>query len=129
MSKPLLSELQYRTLTIGARRRALGRHNGRSICPTGWLGPVDVSPADVKMIYYGFPVQRQGKIQFNAKAFGLARYRAAGAAIAKSFTRLCVQGLAERRSGGLLLTEHGLDLANRFISPLEAGWLDERLTP
>jgi hypothetical protein len=99
-----LSELQYRIMTVGARRRALGQ----SARPDA----ADVMPGHVKAIHYGHSAGP-----------------AAAASISKSFARLIDRGLAERApGGGVRLTAAGLDLANSSLTHGEAVWLDSRLT-
>lgn len=73
----------------------------------------DCTPADVKQLYYGFPVTGNGCLLFSVKNIGLSRYRSAGVAISRSFDALARRGLVLRfRSwSGVRLTDEGREVA------------------
>jgi hypothetical protein len=77
----------------------------------------DVTPADVKAAYYGFPLRPKGtKIFFDKAEVGHDRYNNASVAISHAFDHLARKGLAERLSGGqgLRLTEKGWEVVERI---------------
>ena len=73
----------------------------------------DCTPADVKQLYYGFPVTGAGSLLFSVKNIGLPRYRAAGVAISRSFDSLARRGLVHRfhNWSGVRLTDEGRKVA------------------
>ena len=125
-----LSELQATALTIGYLNRKSGKHKmniryalaGAALHRLGWLGPVDVTPSDLKEAYYGFQKQLFVRnYRFLPGEIGADAYHAAAASICKCFKRLEARGLVKRRSNGIWLTPTGLEMAAQLISPQEQG--------
>lgn len=53
-----------------------------------------VTPADVKVAYYGFPTRRQGRCHwFSVRDIGFSRYRSASVAICRAFATIDQKGL------------------------------------
>lgn len=78
-----------------------------------------VTPAAVKIAYYGFSLWRpSSKCCFSRAGQGLkARHNAAGVCIARSFDRMTRKKLAERLYGkGIVLTELGKITAENLCS-------------
>jgi len=71
------------------------------------LFSTDVTPADVKVAYYGFPLRKKGKLSFCVAEIGFIRYRNAGVAISRSFAALARRGLVTRNYYGISLTDFG----------------------
>ena len=71
------------------------------------LFSTDVTPAEVKIAYYGFPLRKKGKLSFCVAEIGFIRYRNAGVAISRSFAALVRRGLVTRNYHGISLTELG----------------------
>jgi hypothetical protein len=99
-----LSKLQKTILLIGLE------NNDRL------TGKVDVSNAEVKLAYYGFPgIRKRWGISFSKAAIGPSRYNTASSNIARSFDNLVKRGLAEREYGyGIRLTSLGREVAKKL---------------
>ena len=52
-----------------------------------------VTPADVKIAYYGFPTRSKGHHWFSVKEIGFNRYRSAGVAICRAFATIEKKGM------------------------------------
>lgn len=102
-----LSRLQRVILALALKNPRKGR-----VSPFP-MDRVDVTPAAVKVAYYGFPLSPKGrKIFFNKSEVGRDRYNNAAVAIARAFDHLARKGLVERVTGwGLQLTEKGREVA------------------
>ena len=75
---------------------------------------VDVTPREVKINYYGFPVAYPWRRScvFNTNEIGFPRYRSAGVCIVQAFQSLIKRGLAkEVRCCGIKLTGKGVNVA------------------
>lgn len=67
-----------------------------------------LTPAEVKVAYYGFPIRRKGKLWFRVSEIGFKRYRMAGVCVSRAFAALERKELVERSCEGLKLSEAGL---------------------
>lgn len=105
-----LSELQRVILRLAIENRANGR-----------AGKADVSPTDVKRVYYRLTENPRGtKIHFSRNAIGIARYNSIAVTISRSFVRLVASGLAEKSYYGLRLTIKGEAVAIKYLTSLRA---------
>lgn len=101
-----LSKLQ-RTILL------LARETGQ----TSFSRPADVTHAEVKAAYYGFPLRPRGtKIFFDKSEIGHDRYNNASVAVSNACKRLVSRDLAESvpGGGGLWLTEKGWETVARL---------------
>ena len=71
------------------------------------LFSIDVTPANVKVAYYGFHLRKKGNFSFCVPEIGFTRYRSAGVAISRSFAALARKGLVTRHYDGICLTDFG----------------------
>ncbi|MFC1513101.1 hypothetical protein ACFL5J_01490 [Thermodesulfobacteriota bacterium] len=88
----------------------------KTVLILGNKGEGGVTPVDVKVAYYGFPLRPKGtKIFFDKKEVGFTRYNNASVAIARVFDLLARKGLAERiHNYGVILTVKGIELARQI---------------
>jgi len=109
-----LSKLQKCILLLALKKDKPFYTSGQ-IFFDGWNSPPDVTPAQIKMEYYGFPINRQGtKLLFKRSEVGKARYLNASVAISNAFAHLERKGLAEKRFRGITLTERGWSVAKNL---------------
>jgi len=117
-----LSRLQ-KTILLLALEKANRRRKGLiPPLPPMWsyitdkINKTDVTPVDVKVAYYGFPLRPKGRKIFFSKAdMGSKRYNTASVDINRAFEHLARKGLAERIYGyGIGLTEKGREVAKQI---------------
>ena len=86
----------------------------------GYKTPGGMTNRRMLIAYYGFApaekYQKSGKIYFDVRQIGKARYNAASVAVVKAFNRLAARGLAERvYNHGIYLTSDGKRLAKSIF--------------